>query len=105
LETKIIGKHFTITDAIRDRIEDKVAGLPKFYSSLLDVEVIVESGKDGQQSSVEVIARGRHNHTFIGKENGQDMYACVDSAVKKVERQLVKVKEKERDNKQHGEVQ
>jgi putative sigma-54 modulation protein len=105
LETKIIGKHITITDTIRERIEEKVSGLPKFYSSILDVEVIVESGKDGQQSSVEVIARGKHNHTFIGKEIGQDMYACVDSAVKKVERQLVKVKQKERDNKQHGEIQ
>jgi putative sigma-54 modulation protein len=104
LDTKIIGKHIAITDTIKDRIEEKVSGLPRFYSSLLDCEVIVESGKDGVLTSVEVIARGKHNHTFIGKENGQDMYACVDSAVKKVERQLVKIKQKERDNK-HGEVQ
>jgi putative sigma-54 modulation protein len=101
LETRIIGKHITITDTIKDRIEEKVAGLSKFYSSIQDVEVIVESGKDRQQSSVEVIVRGKHNHVFIGKENGQDMYACVDEAVKKVERQLVKQKQKERDNK-HG---
>ena len=104
METKIVGKHITITDTIRDRIDEKVAGLPKFYSGIIDVEVIVESGKDGQLGSVEVIARGKHNHTFIGKANGQDMYACVDDAVKKVERQLIKAKQKERDNK-HGEVQ
>ncbi|MCE5341673.1 MAG: ribosome-associated translation inhibitor RaiA [Planctomycetaceae bacterium] len=101
METKIVGKHITITDTIKGRIEEKVDGLSKFYSSILTVEVIIEGGKDGQQCSVEVIARGKHNHIFIGKELGQDLYACVDEAVKKVERQLVKQKEKERDNK-HG---
>ncbi|MEN6384334.1 MAG: ribosome-associated translation inhibitor RaiA [Phycisphaerales bacterium] len=104
METKITGKHITITDSIKERIEEKVSDLPRFYSNLLDCEVIVESGKDGNQTSVEVIARGKHNHTFIGKENGQDMYACLDSAVKKVEKQVVKAKQKERDNK-HGEAQ
>jgi putative sigma-54 modulation protein len=101
LETKIVGKHIAITDSIRERIEEKVESLPKFYNNVLSVEVIIEGGKDGQQCSVEVIARGKHNHTFISKELGQDLYACVDDAVKKVERQLVKQKEKERDNK-HG---
>lgn len=109
METRIIGKHITITDAIKDRIEEKVAGLPKFYDSVLDVEVIVESGRDGALSTVEVIARGKRSHTFVGKESGQDMYACVDEAVKKVERQVIKQKQKERDNKhgeeKHGEAQ
>ncbi len=101
METKIVGKHITITDSIKDRLEEKVEGLPKYYSNILSTEVIIEGGKDGQQCSVEVIARGTHNHTFIGKELGQDLYACVDEAVKKVERQLTKQKQKERDNK-HG---
>lgn len=101
MDIKIIGKHITMTDDIKARIEEKVSGLPKYYNSVLDVEVIVEGGKDGVQNNVEIITRAKHNHTFVGKEAGSDVFACVDEAVKKVERQLIKQKQKERDNK-HG---
>lgn len=99
MDIRIVGKHMEMTDAIKTRIEEKVSGLPKYYSSVLDVEVIVEGSKDGAASSVEVIARARHNHIFVAKQTGPDMYACVDEAVKKIERQVTKQKEKERDNK------
>ena len=99
MDIRIVGKHMEMTDAIKTRIEDKVSGLPKFYNSVLDVEVIVESGKDGASKSVEIIARSRHSHVFVAKQTGEDMYVCVDDAVKKLERQLTKQKEKERENK------
>lgn len=105
MDIKITGKHIAITDEIRDRIEEKISGFPKYYSSVLAVEVIVESGKAGQQSTVEIIARAKHNHTLVASQSGSDVYACVDEAVKKVERQLVKQKQKERDNKHSGEAQ
>jgi ribosomal subunit interface protein len=88
-----------MTEVIKTRIEEKVAGLPKFYSSVLDVEVIVEGGKDGVTNSAEVIVRSRHNHVFVAKHTGPDIDICVDEAVRKVERQVTKQKEKERDNK------
>ena len=99
MDIRIIGKHMEMTDAIKTRIEDKVSGLPKFYNSVLDVEVIVEGSKDGASKSVEIIARSRHSHVFVAKQTGEDMYTCVDDAIKKLERQLTKQKEKERDNK------
>ncbi len=99
MDIRIVGKHMEMTDAIKTRIEDKVSGLPKFYNSVLDVEVIVEGSKDGLSKSVEIIARSRHSHVFVAKQTGEDMYTCVDDAIKKLERQLTKQKEKERDNK------
>ncbi|OQA02225.1 MAG: Ribosome hibernation promoting factor [Planctomycetes bacterium ADurb.Bin401] len=101
MDIRITGKHVTITDTIRDRIEDKVSALPKFYSSVLEVEVIISTDKDGTRAGAELIVRAKRSHTFVAKSDGQDLYACVDDAVKKMERQLVKQKQKERDNK-HG---
>ena len=49
---------------------------------------------------MEVIARAEHNLVFVGSDVGDDMYTCIDMAVHKVERQLTKHKEKER-NKKH----
>lgn len=102
MDIKIVGKHMEMTDAIKTRIEEKVSGIPHYYSSVLDVEVIVEGSKDGVSSSVEIIARARHNHVFVAKHTGPEMYVCVDEAVKKIERQVTKQKEKERDNKHTG---
>lgn len=101
MDIRITGKHVAITDTIRERIEEKVSALPKFYNSVLEVEVIVSNEKEGMLAGAELIVRAKRNHTFVAKSDGQDLYACVDDAVKKMERQLVKQKQKERDNK-HG---
>ena len=94
----ITGKHVEITDAIRSHAEEKTAKLPKYYSSVNQVEVIIDSG-DGSDAIVEVIARAEHSNVFIAKESGQDTYACIDLAVHKLERQLRRKKKKQRNNK------
>ncbi len=94
----ITGKHFDITDAIREHVEDKAEKLPRYYDSLNFIEVVIEAAKN--RHHVEVIARAEHNLVFVGTEIGDDMYTCIDKAVHKVERQLTKHKEKER-NKKH----
>lgn len=99
MDIKITGKHIDITETIRAEIEEKVSGLPKFYSSVIDAEVIVEGGKEGATNSVEIIARAKHNHIFVAKEVGQDIFGCVEEVIRKIERQITKQKQKERDNK------
>jgi putative sigma-54 modulation protein len=91
-----------MTDADRARIEEKISKLPKFYNNINDVEVIVEGNEGAAASSVEIIVRAKRNHVFVAKHNGEDMYACVDEVVRKVEQQLKKHKQKQRDNKHSG---
>ena len=102
MDVRIIGKHMDITDAGRARIEEKISKLPKFYNNINDVEVIVEGSEGATASSVEIIVRAKRNHVFVAKHIGEDMYACVDEVVRKVERQLKKHKQKQRDNKHSG---
>ncbi len=94
----ITGKHIEITDAIRTHSQEKTANFPKYYSSINQVEVVID-GSEGKGSSVEIIARAEHNRIFIAKETGEDMYACIDVAAHKIERQLSEYKKKERNNK------
>ena len=94
----ITGKHIEITDAIRKHAQEKTEKLPRYYNSITQVEVIID-GNDGSGPSVEVIARAEHSNIFIAKESGADTYACIDKAVRKIERQLRRKKEKQRNNK------
>ena len=95
---KITGRHTDITEAVRRHAEEKTSKLPKYYSSINQVEVIID-GEQGGNISVEVIARAEHSKVFVVTETGQDAYRCLDLAVHKLEQQLRRKKSKERDNK------
>ncbi|HBR20274.1 MAG TPA: ribosome-associated translation inhibitor RaiA [Phycisphaerales bacterium] len=99
MDIKIIGKHIEVTDSIKEKIEDKISKFPKYYNNISSVEVILEGNIGGVSNSVEIIVRAKHNHVFVAKHTGDDIYNCVDDAEKKMERQLTKHKQKERDNK------
>ncbi len=94
----IVGKHIEITDAIRGHAQEKAEKLPRFYDNVSHIEVIFE-GSEGGNPGVEVLVRAEHQDVFVARENGPDAYACLDLAIHKLERQLKKAKEKQRDNK------
>ena len=96
---KITGKHVDITDAIRKHAEERTAKLPRYYSSINQVEVIIESSQKGNLD-VGIIARGEHSKVFVVSETGEDAYRCIDLAAHKLERQLRRKKTRER-NKKH----
>ena len=94
----ITAKHTDITEAIKKHAEQKTSKLPKYYNSINQVEVIID-GQQAGSTSVEIIARAEHSKVFVVTESGDDVYRCIDLAVRKLERQLRRTKGKERDNK------
>jgi putative sigma-54 modulation protein len=94
----ITGKHIEITEAIRAHATDKAEKLPRFFDQISHVDVIVDAGQGGMPS-VEIVVRAEHFGDIIAHEVGSDAYVCIDLAMHKMERQLKKIKEKQRDNK------
>jgi len=97
----ISGKHIEVTEAIKRHAEEKTSKLPKYYNSINQVEVIID-GSQGGNTSVEIIARAEHSKIFVVTETGEDAYRCIDIAVHKLERQLRRRKNKERNSKHAG---
>lgn len=97
----ITGKHIEITEAIRSHAQEKADKLPRFHNSINEIEIVIESG-EGVNFSVEIIAHVEHADLVLAKEAGTEMYAALDTAFHKIERQLKKKKEKQRDNKHSG---
>lgn len=92
------GRHIEVTEALRSHAEEKSEKLPRYYDSISQVEVILE-GNNGGKPGVEIIVHAEHSSNFIARESGDDMYACIDVAMHKLERQLRRKKEKQRNNK------
>jgi putative sigma-54 modulation protein len=97
----VTGKHIEITEALRAHAEEKAEKLPRYYNSVNHIEITID-GKDGGKTSIQVIAHAEHCEDLVVKELGEDTYACIDIAMHKLERQLRKRKEKQRNNKHIG---
>jgi len=98
----IVGKHIEISEALKIYAKEKTSKLPRFYNSVNHIEVVIDGSVDSPENnvSVEIIVRGQHkNMVFVVTEAGKDAYKCIDFAVRKLERQLRRHKNKERNNK------
>lgn len=93
----ITGKHFEITDEIREHAQQRTEKLPRYFDGINQIEVIIEGNLS--DSGVEIIARGERGNVFIATESGDDTVTCIDLAVHKLERQLRRKKAKQRNNK------
>lgn len=92
LRYQVRGENLEITPAIREYIETKVAKLEKYFSSELDANVYANAKvyKNGNQKiEITVPLKGV---TLRAEEVNTDLYASVDLAVDKLERQMRKHK-------------
>ena len=90
----ITGRHMELTDAIREYTEKKTAKLSKYYNRISDLQVVIDA--EGVTHTVEIIIKADHARRFIVCESDEDLYACIDTSIDKIERQLTRHKEKSR---------
>lgn len=87
----ITGHHIEVTPAIRDYVTSKLDKIIRHFDQVIDVKVTLTVEKLKQKAEVSVHIRG--NDVFVQSED-LDMYAAIDSLVDKLDRQILKHKEK-----------
>lgn len=91
MDIKITGKNIEVTDAMKDYIEKKLEKLEKFEGKNTDINVVCSVERDDQIVEIQI----KHDGEFIRvEERNEDLYASVDLALDRAERQLRKEKEK-----------
>lgn len=85
------GHHLEITPAIRDYVTSKLSRVTRHFDHVIDVNVILSVEKLRQKVEASVHLRGKD--IFVESEDA-DMYAAVDGLIDKLDRQIVKHKEK-----------
>jgi len=91
LNLQITGRHIEITEPIRDYVHQKFSKLFRHFDQITSSHVILEvQGKDHEAeakleiSGAQVFAKTKHSN----------MYAALDLLTDKLDRQLLKYKEK-----------
>ena len=95
MRIEISGHQIDVTAALRDYVRNKLERLERHFDHLLDVHVILSVEKLEQKAEATVNASGRSVHADSVSEN---MYAAIDLLADKLDRQVLKHKEKVTDH-------
>ena len=91
MNIKVTGKNLEITDAIRQYVTDKADRLEKFEGANTELTVVCRVEREDQIAEMQL----SHNGEFIKiEEKNDDLYAAIDLAFDRLERQMRKAKEK-----------
>ena len=91
MQLSITGRHIDITDALRGYVTSKVSRIERHYDHITNVHVVLAVDKPHQIAEATVHAGG--NEIFADAQSS-DMYAAIDALSDKLDRQVIKHKEK-----------
>ncbi|MBQ1252307.1 MAG: ribosome-associated translation inhibitor RaiA [Firmicutes bacterium] len=84
------GKNIEVTPALKEHAEKKLGRLNRIMEiDNVTVTVIAEGNRE--KAEVSMMIKG---YLLRGEDSGQDVFAAIDTVVDKLEKQLVKYKEK-----------
>lgn len=87
----ISGHQLELTESLKAYAKGKVERLMEPFDKVIDVHMIVSVEKLVQCAEATVNLRGK---TLFAKAEGQDVYAAIDGLMDKLDRQLVRHKER-----------
>lgn len=91
MQINITGRHVEVTTALRDYVTNKFAKLERHFDHINNVYVILDVEKLVQKAEATLHVNGGE---IFATADHQDMYAAIDSLIDKLDRQVIKYKEK-----------
>jgi putative sigma-54 modulation protein len=95
----LTGHHVEITPAIRDYVLSKLVRINRHFDHVIDVDLVMTVEKLDQKVEANVHLSGKDIHV---QANDGDMYAAIDMLTDKLDRQILK--HKERFTPRHGQA-
>ncbi|HIL93236.1 MAG TPA: ribosome-associated translation inhibitor RaiA [Cycloclasticus sp.] len=91
MQLSLSGHHVDITDAIRDYTTSKFDKIKRHFDKVIDVHVILSVEKLEQKAEATIQLNGTK---VFAEDTQENMYAAIDTLVDKLDRQVMKHKEK-----------
>lgn len=101
MDIRYVGKNITLTEGIKDHLQDKLLRLEKYSKRLIESHIVLKKEKYLYDAQITLLAK---NFRAYGEAKRKDnIYAAIDMACHRVEKQLKKFREKVKDHhKAHG---
>lgn len=95
MQIETYGQQMDVTPALRSYVETRFERLGRHFEGDCEIRVQLGLDKPAHKAEANVTLAGRKLHADA---TGQDMYAAIDLLVDKLDRQLIKHKEKQVDH-------
>lgn len=92
----ITGHHVDVTPTLREYVQDKLERVTRHFDQIIDVAVILGIEKPAEKDKrqrAEVNLRIKGNVLHV-EDYAEDLYAAIDGMMDKLNRQVLKSKEK-----------
>jgi putative sigma-54 modulation protein len=83
MELQVEGRHFKITEAIQQRVEEKLGRLDKYFDGIHRLHVIL-AVDDPKRQTAELVCTVARRYTLVATGEAEDLYAAIDKAEKKL---------------------
>jgi len=91
MNLQLSGHHVEISPAMRDYVSHKLNRITRHFDHMIDVNVILSVEKSQHKIEANVHVSGKD--IFL-ESHGPDMYAAIDDLADRLDRQIIKHKEK-----------
>lgn len=91
MQINISGHHLDITDALRQYVNDKFTRLERHFDQITSIQVILSTVPNAHKAESTIHVTGSD---LFAVAEATDMYAAIDSLTDKLDRQILKHKEK-----------
>ena len=91
MNLQLTGHHVDITPAIRQYVVTKLERIERHFDHVIDVNVVMTVEKLDQKIEANVHLAGKEIHV---QANDADMYAAIDGLIDKLDRVVLKHKER-----------
>jgi putative sigma-54 modulation protein len=95
MNLQITGHHLEVTPAIREYVTSKLERVTRHFDHVIDVNAILSVEKLKQKAEVTLHVRGKD---IYAEAEDADLYAAIDSLIDKLDRQVIKHKQKTQDH-------
>jgi len=91
MNVQVSGHHVEVTPAIRDYVLSKLERVQRHFDQVIEMNVILSVQKLKQKAEISVHMPGKDIHV---ESDDADMYAAIDLMMDKLDRQIIKHKQK-----------
>jgi putative sigma-54 modulation protein len=95
MQLNVTGHHVEVTESMRAYVDKRLDKLKRHFDHVIDVHVVMSVEKLQHKAEATVHVSGNNIHA---EAIDTDMYAAIDALVDKLDRSVIKHKEKQRDH-------
>lgn len=95
MNLQVTGHHLEVTPSLREYLTGKLDRLTRHFDHVIDVNVILSTEREQRRVEASIHLSGKD---LFAESQDTDMYAAIDALIDKLDRQIVKHKEKRSDS-------